>query len=80
MGTAPDKAGERHLYRVKVPTDPAAWPEVPACLTCSDMEPMYDSTVEPTSEEPVRDYMVTFFKVFSVFEWTTRTIRESQLW
>ncbi|CAG9792607.1 unnamed protein product [Diatraea saccharalis] len=36
MGTGMEwgGAGSRHLYRVSVPGDPAAWPAPPACLTC----------------------------------------------
>ncbi|KAH9645458.1 hypothetical protein HF086_010182 [Spodoptera exigua] len=53
IGTAPEKAGERHLYRVKVPTDPASWPDSPTCLTCpgTDLLPP-DATMEPVSEDP----------------------------
>lgn len=35
MGTRVDRAGERHLYRVEVTAEGAAWP-APRCLTCPD--------------------------------------------
>lgn len=35
MGTAPERAGERHLYRIPVPKETTSWPEQPLCLTCS---------------------------------------------
>ncbi|XP_026494453.2 inactive dipeptidyl peptidase 10 isoform X1 [Vanessa tameamea] len=47
IGTAPEKAGERHVYRVSVPVD--GWPPPPSCLTCPGIVP--DSTVEPSTEE-----------------------------
>ncbi|XP_063833835.1 venom dipeptidyl peptidase 4-like [Ostrinia nubilalis] len=52
IGTAPDKAGERHLYRVKVPPDASTWPEPAACLTCPGAAPA-GATTEATSDEPV---------------------------
>ncbi|CAG9570549.1 unnamed protein product [Danaus chrysippus] len=48
IGTAPDKAGERHLYRVSVPVD--GWPPPPVCLTCPGR--MIEATGEPSTEEP----------------------------
>ncbi|CAH0402967.1 unnamed protein product [Chilo suppressalis] len=57
MGTAPDRAGERHLYRVRVPADPAAWPPPAACLTCpagatdSGDAPPLQETADPTEFE-----------------------------
>ncbi|PZC79336.1 dipeptidyl aminopeptidase-like protein 6 isoform X1 [Helicoverpa armigera] len=56
IGTAPEKAGERHLYRVKVPTDPASWPDVPTCLTCPGaalLPPI--ATAEPVTDDSELD-------------------------
>ncbi|XP_063629085.1 inactive dipeptidyl peptidase 10 isoform X1 [Cydia splendana] len=51
MGTAPEKAGERHLYRVRI-ADDGTWP-APHCLTCPDSAPLPpDEPPPPTSEEP----------------------------
>ncbi|KAM3958199.1 LOW QUALITY PROTEIN: inactive dipeptidyl peptidase 10 [Aphomia sociella] len=52
IGTVPDKAGERHLYRVSVPVDEMSWPPAAHCLTCPEAAAPPDSTVEPTSEDP----------------------------
>ncbi|KAI5641199.1 prolyl oligopeptidase family domain-containing protein [Phthorimaea operculella] len=71
IGTAPDKAGERHLYRVLIPEDPASWPEPAYCLTCTDSDPLPpDSTAEPTSEEPQEQENATS----SLPAWPTSTV------
>ncbi|XP_072948224.1 inactive dipeptidyl peptidase 10 [Epargyreus clarus] len=46
IGTAPEKAGERHVYRVSVPA--GSWPPAPRCLTCPGLEPEIDTTEPPT--------------------------------
>ncbi|CAB3244826.1 unnamed protein product [Arctia plantaginis] len=51
IGTAPDKAGERHLYRVSVPVDYSSWPNPPVCLTCPGVDVMPpDATMEPSGD------------------------------
>lgn len=55
LGTAPDKAGERHLYRIEVPTEPSVWPPPPACLTC----PGADMLLGDTTTHAGGDEMVT---------------------
>ncbi|XP_041972350.1 inactive dipeptidyl peptidase 10 isoform X2 [Aricia agestis] len=65
MGTAPEKPGERHLYRVSVPVN--GWPPPPACLTCPGYEP--DTTVEPSTEETEYENTTS-----SLPAWPTSTI------
>ncbi|XP_045455838.1 inactive dipeptidyl peptidase 10 [Melitaea cinxia] len=65
IGTAPDKAGERHVYRVSVPAD--GWPPPPVCLTCPGAE--LDTTVEPSTEETVYDNVTS-----SLPAWPTSTV------
>ncbi|XP_053617920.1 inactive dipeptidyl peptidase 10 isoform X2 [Plodia interpunctella] len=70
MGTAPDKPGERHLYRVSVPADESSWPPPVACLTCPDADILpEDSTQEPTSENPDGENATS-----SVPPWPTSTV------
>nr|XP_032523806.1 inactive dipeptidyl peptidase 10 isoform X1 [Danaus plexippus plexippus] len=65
IGTAPDKAGERHLYRVSVPVD--GWPPPPVCLTCPGR--MIEATAEPSTEEPEYDNSTS-----SLPAWPTSTV------
>ncbi|CAH2097979.1 unnamed protein product [Euphydryas editha] len=65
IGTAPDKSGERHVYRVSIPVD--GWPPPPTCLTCPGAE--LDTTVEPSTEETVYDNMTS-----SLPAWPTSTV------
>ncbi|XP_028164926.1 dipeptidyl aminopeptidase-like protein 6 [Ostrinia furnacalis] len=68
IGTAPDKAGERHLYRVKVPPDASTWPEPAACLTCPGAAPA-GATTEATSDEPESENSTS-----SLPAWPTSTV------
>ncbi|CAH0718024.1 unnamed protein product, partial [Brenthis ino] len=65
IGTAPEKAGERHVYRVAVPVD--GWPPPPSCLTCPGFIP--DTTIEPSTEEPEYDNTTS-----SLPSWPTSTV------
>ncbi|XP_052741619.1 inactive dipeptidyl peptidase 10 isoform X2 [Bicyclus anynana] len=65
IGTAPEKAGERHVYRVLVPVD--GWPPPPSCLTCPGSIP--DTTIEPSTEEPEYDNSSS-----SLPAWPTSTV------
>ncbi|CAH2057502.1 unnamed protein product, partial [Iphiclides podalirius] len=53
MATAPERAGERHVYVVPVPAD-GSWPPPPHCLTCGGAAPAPEPSEghsEPATEE-----------------------------
>jgi hypothetical protein len=58
MGTAPEKPGERHLYRVGVPAD-GAWPAPAHCLTCPGQPP---DASDAATDEPVCPPFSPLFK------------------
>ncbi|XP_045505119.1 inactive dipeptidyl peptidase 10 [Colias croceus] len=62
LGTAEERAGDRHLYRVLVPRD--GWPAAPACLTCG-----------PPTHHPPSTYPPEYDNVTSSFpSWPTSTV------
>ncbi|KAJ0171585.1 hypothetical protein K1T71_013135 [Dendrolimus kikuchii] len=70
IGTAPEKAGERHLYSVKIPTDSASWPEQAVCLTCPGTELVVpDATMETSTEDPEYENTTS-----SLPAWPTSTV------
>ncbi|XP_045540478.1 inactive dipeptidyl peptidase 10 isoform X1 [Papilio machaon] len=70
IGTAPEKAGERHLYRVSVPAD-GSWPPPPHCLTCTQDQP--PDAVHLTTEPPV-DELEYENSTSSLPAWPTSTV------
>ncbi|CAK1543333.1 unnamed protein product [Leptosia nina] len=65
IGTAVDQAGDRHLYRVRVPQD--GWPPAPKCLTCPGEPP--DEEPDPTTEQPDYENVTS-----SLPAWPTSTV------
>ncbi|CAG4939854.1 unnamed protein product [Colias eurytheme] len=61
LGTAEERAGDRHLYRVLVPRD--GWPAAPACLTCGP-----PTRHPPSTDPPEYDNVTSSFP-----SWPTST-------
>ncbi|XP_047520693.1 inactive dipeptidyl peptidase 10 isoform X2 [Pieris napi] len=65
IGTAVERAGERHVYRVRVPRD--GWPPAPRCLTCPNTLP--DEDTSPTTDHTDYDNVTS-----SLPSWPTSTV------